>query len=173
MCIRDRTISEQPYAGVLFKSQNASTWTADQYEDLKFTLYKAQFTANSTGTAVFNNAELAIGNSGISQLRANPIRTLKPEIKIILSDHQANFTIGAEITQTDTSPVPSAIIRQVVQGVQGSSNAYIIVDDVAGTFREGVASGASYIYRLVSSRSLADITPVSYTHLTLPTILLV
>ncbi|BCU96835.1 MAG: hypothetical protein CM15mV13_2920 [uncultured marine virus] len=31
----DRTISEQPYAGVLFKSQNASTWTADQYEDLK------------------------------------------------------------------------------------------------------------------------------------------
>ena len=32
----DRTISEQPYAGVLFKSQNASTWTADQYEDLKF-----------------------------------------------------------------------------------------------------------------------------------------
>ena len=154
----DRTISEQPYAGVLFKSQNASTWTADQYEDLKFTLYKAQFTANSTGTAVFNNAELAIGNSGISQLRANPIRTLKPEIKIILSDHQANFTIGAEITQTDTSPVPSAIIRQVVQGVQGSSNAYIIVDDVAGTFREGVASGASYIYRLVSSRSLADIT---------------
>ena len=154
----DRTISEQPYAGVLFKSQNASTWTADQYEDLKFILYKAQFTANSTGTAVFNNAELAIGNSGISQLRANPIRTLKPEIKIILSDHQANFTIGAEITQTDTSPVPSAIIRQVVQGVQGSSNAYIIVDDVAGTFREGVASGASYIYRLVSSRSLADIT---------------
>jgi hypothetical protein len=32
-----RTISEQPYSGVLFKSQNASTWTADQYEDLKFT----------------------------------------------------------------------------------------------------------------------------------------
>ena len=32
----DRTISEQPYAGVLFKSQNATTWTADQYEDMKF-----------------------------------------------------------------------------------------------------------------------------------------
>ena len=38
----DRTISEQPYAGVLFKSQNASTWTADQYEDLKFTIYRAR-----------------------------------------------------------------------------------------------------------------------------------
>ena len=154
----DRTISEQPYAGVLFKSQNASTWTADQYEDLKFILYKAKFNASGSGTAIFNNSELAIGNSGIAQLRANPIKTLKPEIKIILSDHIANFTIGAEVTQTDTSPVPSAIIREVVQGVQGSSNAYIIVDDVGGTFREGVQSGANWIYRLVSSRSTANLT---------------
>jgi hypothetical protein len=154
----DRTISEQPYAGVLFKSQNASTWTADQYEDLKFNIYKASFSTSGSGTAIFNNSELAIGNSGIAQLRSNPIKTLKPEIKIILSDHQANFTIGAEITQTDTSPIPSAIIRSVVQGISGSSNAYIIVDDVNGTFREGVQSGSNYIYRLVSSRSLADIT---------------
>ncbi len=154
----DRTISEQPYAGVLFKSQNASTWTADQYEDLKFNLYKAEFPENTSGTAVFNNSELAIGNGGIAELRSNPIKTLKPQIKIILSDHTANYTIGAEVTQTDTSPVPSAIIRQVVQGVQGSSNSYLIVDDVNGTFREGVQSGANWIYRLVSSRSLGDLT---------------
>ena len=32
----DRTISQQPYAGVLFKSQNGSTWTVDQNEDIKF-----------------------------------------------------------------------------------------------------------------------------------------
>ena len=88
----------------------------------------------------------------------DPIETTKPEIKIILSDHVANFTIGAEITQTDVSPAPSAIVREVVQGVSGSSNAYLILDDVVGTFREGVASGASYIYRLVSSRSTGTIT---------------
>ena len=29
----DRTISQQPYTGVFFKSQNGSTWTADQNED--------------------------------------------------------------------------------------------------------------------------------------------
>ena len=152
----DRTISEQPYAGVLFKSQNASTWTADQYEDLKFVLYKAAFDTAS-GMAVFNNAKLDIGNGGIAQLRNNPIETTKPQVKIILSDATANFTIGAELTQTDTSPAPSAIVREVVQGVQGSSNAYIIVDDLVGTFREGVASGNSFIYRLVSSRSVGDI----------------
>lgn len=53
-----RTISEQPYAGVLFKSQNASTWTADQYQDLMFTLYKAAFKTNSTEIVTFVNDDL-------------------------------------------------------------------------------------------------------------------
>jgi hypothetical protein len=50
-----RTISEQPYAGVLFKSQNGSTWTANQDQDLKFTIYRAQFQTNVTGTVKFVN----------------------------------------------------------------------------------------------------------------------
>ena len=36
-------ISQQPYNGVLFKSQNASTWTADQNKDLTFVLKRAVF----------------------------------------------------------------------------------------------------------------------------------
>ena len=75
-----RTISEQPYSGVLFKSQNASTWTADQYEDLKFTIYRASFT-QPTGTVILNNAELGRGNRGIHQLIENPIQTIKPSIR--------------------------------------------------------------------------------------------
>ena len=39
----DRTISQQPYAGVLFKSQNGSTWTAEQNEDIKFKIKRAEF----------------------------------------------------------------------------------------------------------------------------------
>lgn len=46
-------ISEQPYIGVLFKSQNASTWSADQYQDLKFTLYRAAFDTTVTGTVEY------------------------------------------------------------------------------------------------------------------------
>ena len=38
-----RMISKQPHLGVLFKSQNNSTWTAYDYEDLKFTVYRASF----------------------------------------------------------------------------------------------------------------------------------
>ena len=50
-----RTISEQPYAGVLFKSQNGSTWTANQDQDLKFTIYQAQFDITAQGTVQFTN----------------------------------------------------------------------------------------------------------------------
>jgi hypothetical protein len=55
-----RTISEQPYAGVLFKSQNASTWTANQDQDLKFTLYRAKFDTDVTGEVVFTNDVLPV-----------------------------------------------------------------------------------------------------------------
>jgi len=37
-------ISEQPYTGSLFLSQNGSTWTADQNTDLMFTIQKRVFT---------------------------------------------------------------------------------------------------------------------------------
>jgi len=50
-----RMISEQPYAGVLFKSQNGSTWTANQDQDLKFTLNRAVFQTNTIGAVQFSN----------------------------------------------------------------------------------------------------------------------
>ena len=40
-------ISKNTYAGVSFKSQNASTWTPDQNKDFKMTIYRAQFSSIS------------------------------------------------------------------------------------------------------------------------------
>jgi len=54
----DRTISENPYAGVMFKSQNGSTWTADQMEDIKFKINRAEF-ENVTGTVTLVNDALS------------------------------------------------------------------------------------------------------------------
>ena len=47
-------IDKNPYAGVSFKSQNASTWTPDQNRDLKFTIYRAQYDTSSSRTVTFN-----------------------------------------------------------------------------------------------------------------------
>ena len=50
-------INKQPYAGVMFKSQNASTWTADQNADLKFNVHRANFTTGATANLVLKNDE--------------------------------------------------------------------------------------------------------------------
>ena len=65
----DRTISQQPYAGVLFKSQNGSTWTAEQNEDVKFKMKRAEF-ENVSGNVTFTNDSLPVRS-----LKSNPIRT--------------------------------------------------------------------------------------------------
>ena len=64
-----RTISQQPYTGVFFKSQNGVTWTADQNEDIKFKIKRAEF-ENVTGTVTLTNQTLT-GRT----LKTNPIRT--------------------------------------------------------------------------------------------------
>jgi hypothetical protein len=69
-------ISKNPYAGVMLKSQNASTWTADQNRDIKFTLYRAQFDPATPGNLTLDNlipgsiASVTMGNHGSGYLVA-------------------------------------------------------------------------------------------------------
>lgn len=76
-------ISKQPYAGVFFKSQNASTWTPEQTKDLKFALNRANFTSTS-GTVYFNNAGIQYRN-----LTVDPISTTNGStgIKVYHKNH--------------------------------------------------------------------------------------
>jgi hypothetical protein len=48
-----RIVSTQPYSGSFFKSQNGSTWTPVQEEDLMFVIKKAVFSTGSSGTIDF------------------------------------------------------------------------------------------------------------------------
>ena len=77
----DRTISQQPYAGVMFKSQNGSTWTAEQNEDVKFKIKRAEF-SNVTGTATLVNEALPV-----KTLKNNPIRTSADSTPILRVSH--------------------------------------------------------------------------------------
>ena len=51
----ERVISKQPSLGVLFKSQNNTTWNAIQMQDLKFTLNRADFDGHETGVLKLQN----------------------------------------------------------------------------------------------------------------------
>lgn len=76
-------ISKQPYAGVFFKSQNASTWTPEQDKDLKFRLNRANFTT-TTGKVAFRNVEIQP-----TQLTVDPIYTTASSnsIKVYHKNH--------------------------------------------------------------------------------------
>jgi hypothetical protein len=56
----DVLISQVPYAGLLFKSQNASTWVPSPAEAMKFTLYRAVFNYGVLGTAILENPILPV-----------------------------------------------------------------------------------------------------------------
>ena len=75
-----RLVSEQPYLGVLFKSQNNTTWSAYDLEDLKFTLYRASFDTSKTGTVILTNDTLPV-----KTLSENPIRTFSGETLVKVS----------------------------------------------------------------------------------------
>lgn len=51
----NKLIDKQPYAGVLFKSQNSSTWTADQNLDLTFRLNRCVFSTGATTVNLQNS----------------------------------------------------------------------------------------------------------------------
>jgi hypothetical protein len=58
----DIRVTEQPYVGSLFKSQNASTWTSEQLEDLTFRLNKCKFNTNTPSVVVLDTEAPVTGN---------------------------------------------------------------------------------------------------------------
>jgi hypothetical protein len=116
-------VSKQPTLGSLFKSQNASTWDASQYEDLKFKLYRANFTSQ-TGTITLYNPILDAGNNQVAKLRLNPITAYPRSLKVKLSSNlnASNISLlqtGYALTQTSNSNFTSkvkSIIGEIATG---------------------------------------------------------
>ena len=119
-------ISKQPYNGVLFKSQNASTWTADQTQDLKFRLYRANFKTNVIGDIQFK-----ANTPSMVYLEENSIQTKKGSNKIrIWQPHHGMFEgastrivydnmndIDAKVYATGTLDKASGNSRKKVKGI--------------------------------------------------------
>jgi hypothetical protein len=107
-------ISEQPYIGVLFKSQNATTWSPDQYQDLKFTLYRAVFDTTVTSTIEFI-ANTTTSSYGSIRLGPNSLE-VSPNTNIMRVYHpQHGQTTGSKIRLTGF-PLPNTF------GVLANSN---------------------------------------------------
>ena len=176
-----RTISEQPYAGVFFKSQNASTWTADQTQDLKFVIYRAKFDTDVVGTVQFVNETVPI-----AYLTKDPFQTAAGSNKvriwhdnhglyagskvkitevdtstITLDDTPATGTISALTTSPTITGVGTAFNTQIGTGTIGSGS---VIRTTAGAFVGVVASVASNTsLTLVANSAVAVSAGTSFT----------
>ena len=110
-----RMISDQPYAGVLFKSQNASTWTASQMEDLKFIINRANF-STTEGTVTLQNQAL-----DTIALPANPITTIQGTTKIKVK-HPNHGMYSANHNYLTLSNITGAVLVDDGSGGTTSKN---------------------------------------------------
>jgi hypothetical protein len=114
-------VSEQPYLGSLFKSQNASAWTASQMEDLKFTLYRAKFDTTKTGHVYLVNQELdrragfvAKSDGRTRYLPKNPLETFatSPKVKVKFYSHGMHSTLNNVIIRDVHSEISDTTLNE-------------------------------------------------------------
>ena len=131
-----KIVSQQPYLGSLFKSQNGSTWEPSSYEDLKFTLYKAEFTTNP-GTYSFYNPIEGGDYTTFEKLNPSNISSKSNRIKVGLSSNISNYVgivPGVSIGITDKS------ISGDLIGIGGS----VTQNATAGTGLTSYSVGSGY-----------------------------
>lgn len=101
-------ISKQPFVGVLFKSQNNTTWTADQESDMKFKINVAKFVTNTSCKADFvNKKTVAI------KLFNNPLTSVANSnvITAQVSDH--NLFVGSKVVISGVDVGPGIALGQL------------------------------------------------------------
>jgi len=131
-------VSQQPLLGSLFKSQNGATWDPSQLEDLKLTLYRADF-YRGTSTVRFYNPDLDIGNKQIATLKSNPIDTISRSLlvgvgKSFSSSEQTNLAPGITILQNNNSKFSSKL--KSLAGSVGIGST-LVVTSVGSGFTSG------------------------------------
>lgn len=104
------SITQQPYPGVMFVSSNGNTWSPIQTQDMKFNLYRANF-SRTIGLAVFRNAKeeyLSLDQTiGISKKSSGS--QISPGDIV----YAANATNLSSILTTNNQVYPVATVKSV------------------------------------------------------------
>ena len=148
-----RTISEQPYLGSLFKSQNATTWTAAQDQDLMFTIYRCQFDTGVVGSVQFSND--VISNNPID---VNPFEIVSGSNKLRVWHMNHGLFSGSKVAFNN---LDSTIYKGVAgTGTITTSNSSTVVSGVGTAFISEVLSAGSVLYRSSDGKYLGVIDHV-------------
>ena len=147
----NQVIHKQPAVGSLFKSQNMSIWTPDQFEDIKFTINRAEFTTNTTLTASLPNKKISnvkipndslymtAGSATIQVLQPNHcMHTLQnyvdisgvkadiPSLKLQTSMGNTQFTVATTLNVSDGTYIPTQINNAAIND---QNLGYVLIDN--------------------------------------------
>lgn len=167
-------VDKQPYAGTLFKSQNNSTWTPEQTQDMKFILKTAQFdtTSRVLDTEIIHDELAELIDSPLEFLGQKDSDLTKAIIRV---HHEAHgMRAGSEVTLSDVEPSSGTTLfgleivklnttHEIIDGTYTvdsvtydsyTENTYLIEIDIEtdtisgqGTFSGGDAVKATYDIR--------------------------
>jgi hypothetical protein len=127
-------LSQQYTLGSLFKSQNGSTWSASQLEDLKYRIYRADFV--NEGLVRFFNPKLSIKNNKINVTSANNLLPLSKTIIVGLGSTGYNASTvvpGVNIVQGSATGILAGIAGSISIG-SGTTISNAGIGYTAGTF---------------------------------------
>ena len=145
-------IDRQPYAGVLFKSQNSSTWSPEQLQDLKFNINRCKFSSTS-GKVVLENKSIPS-----KKLDQNPIEVIgtgdRDRIRVKHMSHgmydgDSNVTISGVEGDKDNGILT---VTSNVTGT-GATGSYPAVSGTAS----GDGSGATFDITLDTNTNISQI----------------
>ena len=126
-----KRIQENPYGGVMFMSQNASTWTPDQTRDLKFVLNRAEFNIADTGFAEFKSilregvSAITVTNGGTNYVGATVTISAPDTLDGIQAEAEADVDITSgtvtriRVTEPGSGYVTNPTVTIVPVGLTG------------------------------------------------------
>lgn len=142
--------ARQYLGGSLFRSQNGSIWTANQFQDLKFKLYKCNFTSTS-GDVIFNNPPLKAGENIIQKLVENPITSYPRKLKVGITTTttmSSILTIGKKVSHGSiSSPGSYGYVENI-----GSKISTVSTNNVGTGYSSGTFAGVP-LYNITGNGS--------------------
>ncbi len=131
----------QPVLGSLFKSQNNTTWSPSQYEDLKFTLNQAQFITNTPSSVLLYNSELPLGKI----MKNNPVVAFSKRVNVKLGiATEMTLTPGDEIQQTVSAVVNTGRIFKTGGPIKTGTSKLTIVSNTGIGLTTGTFTGIGF-----------------------------
>lgn len=132
--VQNVIVTKQYIGGSLFKSQNGTIWTASQYQDLTFKLYKAAFVPS--GTVTFYNTDITANGTNVSTLDNNPVEGLPRKLKLPISG-----TLNAAVVPgTKIGEGSSPSITGIVENLGGPIGVATVVS-VGSGYSTGTYTG--------------------------------